>query len=145
MSEMSNVERVRESLRVWNEEGLGGLVSRYDDFFTEDFEWRPAITEVTGAGYVGRAGFERYVADVQEILGDVRAQLQEVSEIAPDVVRTRTSVRAEGASSGAVIDAPAIAITRMRDGRQCWTWATYDPAAAERVAAALVRGEEVEV
>jgi ketosteroid isomerase-like protein len=142
---MSNVERVREMLRVWNEEGLGGLVSRYDDFFTEDFEWRPAVTEVTGARYVGRAGFDRYVADVQELLGDVRARLQEATEIAPDVVRGTISVHAQGASSGVVIDAPAIAITRMRDGRQCWTWATYDPAAAERVAAAILSGEEVEV
>jgi ketosteroid isomerase-like protein len=142
---MNNVELFREWMRVWNEEGLSGVLSRYDDFFTEDFEWRPPITEVTGARYVGREGHKEYVADVQESLGDIRAELQEVTEIAPDAVCARARMHGEGASSGAVIDATAIGIARFREGSVCWCWASYDPAAAERVAAAIVRGEEVEV
>ncbi|MEK6273510.1 MAG: nuclear transport factor 2 family protein [Actinomycetota bacterium] len=139
---MSNAELVREYFQVWNEEGLGGLVFRYEDFFTDDFEWRPPVTEITGARYIGRDGFEQYVADVQESLGDVRAELQKVTEIAPDAVRVRARVHGEGTSSGAAIDAIAIGVIRFRDGRECWGWASYDHATAERVAEAIARGEE---
>ncbi|MEK6251118.1 MAG: nuclear transport factor 2 family protein [Actinomycetota bacterium] len=142
---MNNVELTREFWRIWNEEGLSGLRARYDDFFTDDFEWRPPITEVMGARYVGREGFERYIADVEETLSDIHGELEEVTEIAPDVVHSRVRMHGEGTSSGAVIDAPVIGISRFSDGRICWGWGSYDPATAERVAEAIARGEEIEV
>jgi ketosteroid isomerase-like protein len=134
---------MRECWRGGNEEGLSGLLARYDDFFTDDFEWRPPVSQVTGARYLGRKGFEQYVADVEEGLDRVHGELEDATEIAPDVVRSRARMHGEGTGSGAVIDAPVIGIARFRDGRMCWGWGSYDPAAAERVAHALVRGEEV--
>jgi ketosteroid isomerase-like protein len=142
---MSNLDLTREFWRVWNEEGLSGLVSRYDDLFTDDYEWRPPVSQVTGVCYVGREGFERYVADVEEALRRVRGELEEVVEIAPDAVRSRARMHGEGAGSGVVIDTTVIGIARFRDGRMCWGWGSYDLAAADRLADAIARGEEVSV
>jgi ketosteroid isomerase-like protein len=139
---MTNVELTREAWRVMEEEGVAGLLSRYDEFFTDDLEWRPPITEMTGEPYVGRDGYARYVADVAEILGNIRGQLEALDEIAADVTRVRVHVQGEGTSSGAAVDAPMIMVMRFRRGRVSWAWGSYDLAAAERVAQAMARGEE---
>lgn len=144
MSGMTNSELTRESWRVMQEEGVTGLRSRYDEFFTDDLEWRPPITEMSGEAYVGRAGYQRYVDDVHEILGEIYGRLEEITEIAPDAVRVRVHVQGRGTRSGASIDAPMIMIARFRDGRMCWGWGSYDLAAAERIAEAIARGEAVE-
>ncbi len=142
---MNNVELTRAFWRVWDEDGLGALLTRYDEFFTEDAEWRPPISQVSGERYVGRQGFERYVADVEESLRDTGCEIQEVAEIAPGVIRSRVRFHGEGSASGAVIDAPMVGVARLRDGRVYWAWGSYDIAKAEKAAEALARGEKVEV
>jgi ketosteroid isomerase-like protein len=141
----SNLELTREAWRVMQQEGVTGLLSRYNHFFTEDLEWRPPITDMTGEPYIGRSGYERYVADVREILGEIHGQLEEVAEIAPDAVRVKVHVQGEGTRSGAPVDAPMIMVTRFRSGRVCWGWGSYDLGRAELLADAITRGEEVSV
>jgi hypothetical protein len=51
---VTSIELTKEFWRLWDDRSLGELVSRYDDFFTEDLEWRSPIAEVSGAQYVGR-------------------------------------------------------------------------------------------
>jgi ketosteroid isomerase-like protein len=140
---MSNVEVMREFWRTWKEEGTEAILARYDEFFTDDAEWCPPTRELTGMRYGGRHGFEQYVHDLDQVLGDLRGDVEELTEISPAVVRSRVRMQAEGKVSGVTLDAPMIAIARYREGRMELAWASYDPAAAERAEAAIVAGERV--
>jgi ketosteroid isomerase-like protein len=142
---MTNVGLTREFWRLWNEEHLGELISRYDEFFTEDLEWHSPITEVTGARVIGREQFERHVADLLQAFDEIRADLQEVAEVAPDVVRSTVWIHGKGTHSGAAIDAPLIAVSRLRNGRVAWAWGSFDTDTARRVANAVAKGEKVAI
>jgi ketosteroid isomerase-like protein len=98
-----------------------------------------------GASYIGQERFERHVADLADTFDEIRAEPVEIVEIAPDVVRGRMNMHAKGSSSGVVVDAPMVGIARMRDGRICWAWGSFDIETGERVAEAMARGEEVSV
>jgi ketosteroid isomerase-like protein len=142
---MSNVELLREFWRVWHEEGGPGLVERYDDFFTEDAEWCPPVREMTSSRYVGRHGLEQYVHDLGQVLTDLHGELEELTEVAPDVVRSRVRVHGHGRVSGVTLDAPMIAIARFEHGRMSTAWASYDPEAARRAETAIVNREPLPV
>lgn len=122
-----------------------GLLERYDEFFTEDAEWCPPTREMTGMQYVGRHGIEQYLHDVGQVLADPHGELQEVTEIAPDVVRSRVWIRGHAKVSGMTLDAPLIGIARLRDGRVELAWASYDPEAARRAETAIVNREPLYV
>ena len=140
---MNNVELMREFWRTWKEEGGAGLVEHYDDFFAEDAEWRPPMRELTEAHYVGREGVAQYVKDIGQVLADLEGELEEVTEIAPGVVRSTVRIQAHGKVSGSTIDAKMTGITRLEDGRITIAWASYDPEAAERAEHAIVHGGTV--
>ncbi|HEX2467305.1 MAG TPA: nuclear transport factor 2 family protein [Solirubrobacterales bacterium] len=140
-----NVELLREFWRVWRDEGGAGLVERYDEFFIEDAEWSPPMREMTGSRYVGRHGIEQYVHDLGHVLTDLRGEVEEVTEVAPDVVRSRVRIHGQGRVSGMTLDAPMIGIARLRDGRMSLAWASYDPEAAKRAETAIVNGEPLPV
>jgi ketosteroid isomerase-like protein len=142
---MTKVELTREFWRLWNDRDLGELVSRYDEFFTEDLEWHSPITEFAGVALVGREQFEQHVADLRDAFDEIRADLEEVVELAPDVVRSNVWVHGRGAQSGVVIDARLIGVCRLRGGRIAWAWGSFDIEAAERVADAMAKGEEVAI
>ena len=140
---MTNVELLEEFWRTWEAKGGAGLVERYEEFFTEDAEWRPPMRELTDSRYIGREGLTQYVKDIAQVLADLEGELEEIDEIAPDVVRSTVRIHATAKMSGMTIDAEMIGITRIRDGRVDLAWASYDPDAAERAADAIVRGERV--
>jgi ketosteroid isomerase-like protein len=140
---MTGVDLLREFWRTWDEKGGAGLVERYDEFFTEDAEWRPPMRELTAPRYAGREGVSQYVRDVGNVLTDLRTEIEEIEEIAPDVIRAKVHMRGHGRISGVTLDAPMIAIARLRDGRIDLAWASYDPEAAERAADAIVHGGKV--
>ena len=140
---MTNVERMREFWRTWIDEGAQALFASYEEFFTEDAEWRPPIRELTGTRYVGRAGFEQYSYDVNQVLDGLRGEVEELVEISPDVVRVRARMHADGKVSGMTLDATMIMIARFRDGRLSLAWATYDAEAAARAQEQIVRDEPV--
>jgi ketosteroid isomerase-like protein len=142
---MSNVELTREFWGLWNDRDLAELVSRYDDFFIEDLEWHSPITEVTGGSVIGRQQFAQHITDLLEAFDEIGADLKEAVEIAPDVVRSTVWIHGKGAHSGAAIDAPLIAVSRLRDGRVAWAWGSFDTESAERVANAVASGEEVAI
>ena len=140
---MTDVELLREFWATWEEKGGAGLVERYEDFFTADAEWRPPMRELTGSHYVGREGLAQYVRDINRVLTDLEGELEEIVEVAPGVLRSTVRIHAKAKMSGMEIDAPMIGITRIRDGRVDLAWASYDPEAADRAAAAIVHGEQV--
>lgn len=142
---MSNVDVMREFWRTWRDEGGAGLLDRYDEFFTEDAEWCPPMREMTGARYVGRHGIEQYVHDLGQVLTDLRGELEEITEIAPGVVRSRVRMHGRGKVSGVTLDAPMIGISRLEDGRMSFAWASYDPEAARRAETAIINREPLPV
>jgi ketosteroid isomerase-like protein len=142
---MTGVELTREFWGLWNDRDLHELSRRYDEFFTEDLEWHSPITEVTGARVVGRDGFEQHLADLLDAFDEIRADAKEIVEIAPGVVRSTVWIHGTGAQSGAAIDAPLIAVARLRAGRIAWAWGSFDIEAGERVADAVARGETVAI
>ena len=140
---MTAPEMLLEFWRTWEAKGGGALVDRYDDFFTEDAEWRPPMRELTLPRYVGREGIAQYVRDVSTVLKDLKSKVEEIEEIAPDVYRVRVHMVGHGRVSGVDLDAEMIAIARMRDGRIALAWASYDPDAAAKAEHAIVHGERV--
>jgi ketosteroid isomerase-like protein len=140
-----HLDLVRDVNRAWRDEGLSGIVSRYEEFFTDDFEWCPPMREMTGARYVGRQGLEQYAHDLGQVLTSLDGELEEIIEIAPDVLRATVRLHTHGKVSGVTMDAPMIAIARFRDERIALAWASYDPEASSRAAEAIVKGEPVPV
>jgi ketosteroid isomerase-like protein len=137
------VALLTEFWRVWKRDGAAGLVARYDEFFHPDAEWSPPMRELTGMRYVGREGLERYAHDLAQVLEGLEGELEEIVEVAPDVVRSRVRLRAKGKVSGMALDAEMIAIGRFRDGRMSLAWASYDPELAARAEAAIINDEPV--
>jgi ketosteroid isomerase-like protein len=140
---MTHVELMAEFWRTWTEEGAEALLARYEEFFTDDAEWWPPIRELTGTRYAGRPGFEQYSYDVNQVLDELRGEVEEMAEVSPDVVRVRARMQAAGKVRGMTLDATMIMLARFRDGRLSLAWATYDPDAAERAQEQIVRGEPV--
>ena len=142
----ANIDFMRDYWRVWETEGVAGTLARYDEFYTEDLHWYPPVATVSRTHYEGRDGYVRYLADVQELMGDIRASLVEAVEIAPDVVRVTVDMRAvSGRASGASVEARMVGVARFRDGRICWAGGSYDASEAERIAEAVLRGEEARI
>ena len=141
---MSNVELVREFWGLWRNDGFDELIARYDDFFTEDLEWHSPVARMAGRSCVGRAELAQHVADLRESFTEIKADPRKIAEIAPDVVRSDVLIHGEGPTSGVVVDAPLVALARMREARMYWTWASFDLVAAEEMAGAITRGEEVQ-
>jgi ketosteroid isomerase-like protein len=142
---MTNVELMAEFWRTWIEEGAEALFARYDEFFTDDAEWLPPTRELTGTRYVGRPGFEQYSYDVNQVLEDLRGEVEELVEVSPEVVRVRARMQAHGKVRGMSLDATMIMIARFRDGRLSLAWATYDPEAAAAAEKAIANGEPLVV
>jgi ketosteroid isomerase-like protein len=140
---MTNAELMAEFWRTWIEEGDEALLAHYEQFFTEDAEWWPPTRELTGTHYVGRPGFEQYSYDVNQVLGDLRGEVEELIEVSPEVVRVRARMQADGKVSGVTLDATLIMVARFRDGKLSLAWASYDPEAARRAETAIVNGDPV--
>lgn len=140
----SSVDLVREFWGLWRNDGFDELLARYDGFFTEDLEWHSPVARMAGRSYVGRAGLAQHLADLRESFTNIKADPTTIAEIAPDAVRSDVLIHGEGPTSGVIVDAPLVALVRLREGRIYWTWASFDLAAGERMATALARGERVE-
>jgi ketosteroid isomerase-like protein len=138
-SKAPNVELVREFWRLWRNEGFDELLARYEDFFTEDLEWQSPVAEMEGRRYVGRAGLKSHLADLRESFTGIGARPIEIVEIAPRLVRSDVLIHGEGPTSGVTVDAPLIALCRMRDRRIGWTWASFDLDEGERMVQEVAR------
>jgi hypothetical protein len=58
-----NVEIAKRAIDAFN----GRDLDAYDDLFTRDFEWSPALRRtIEGDGYLGREGIERYLAEISD-------------------------------------------------------------------------------
>ncbi len=139
---MTPDELMSEFWRVWEREGVERLHERYADFFVEDGDFRPPISRVSGAGYVGKEGFAQYVADFHEAFVSFGGRILEVAEIGPDVFTTKTSVTAVYRAGGS-LDGLLYAVIRFRDGRMARVFGSYDPEEAAGELEVALREEPV--
>jgi ketosteroid isomerase-like protein len=140
---VTHTELMREFWRTWAEHGGPAVLARYDEFFTDDAEWSPPVRELTGSRYIGRIGLEQYAYDVNQVLGDLTGELEDLVELTPEVARATVRMRGDGKVSGVPLNATMIVIARFRGGRMCLAWASYDADAAARAQEQIVRGEPV--
>jgi ketosteroid isomerase-like protein len=140
---VSHVDLTREFWRLWRNDGFEELLARYDEFFTDDLEWHSPVATMSGRRYAGREGLAAHLADLGESFTGIEADPTKIAEIAPGVVRSDVLIRGEGPTSGVIVDSPLVSLVRLRGGRIYWTWASFDLAAAEEMAAAICRGEEI--
>jgi hypothetical protein len=123
---MNPEQLLREFWRTWEQEGVERLYERYLDFFVEDADFRPPISRVSGAGYVGREGFAKYVEDFNDAFRSFGGEIVEVTEIRPHVFTSRTRVTAQRAGGG-TIDALLYGVAGFRAGRIALAIGSYDP------------------
>ena len=122
--------RCREFWSLWRNDGFDELLARYEDFFTDDLEWHSPVAEMAGRTLRrARRASSAHIADLRESFTEIKADPTEIAEIAPDVVRSDVLIHGEGPTSGVAVDAPLLALGRLRDGRMCWTWALVRPRA----------------
>jgi ketosteroid isomerase-like protein len=108
-----NVEVVRAMFAAFEVRDIDSLVR---DAHPE-IELRPALVGgLEGTVYRGREGYRQFVADVDSIWDDFRAQAEEFRDLGNSVlVLGRASGRGKG--SGVQVDAPAGWVCTMRDGK----------------------------
>lgn len=143
MSGFGSIEELTvEFWRVWEDDDVEGLLTRYEDVFTDDAVWSPPIAQVAGHDYVGRAGFAQYVGDFRQAFNSFEPNVESVEAIAGadgaegELARATVRLGAELANGGR-IDAKLLTVVRVRGGRIDYAWGGYDPEAAERKLAEL--------
>jgi ketosteroid isomerase-like protein len=109
----ANMEIVKRAIDAFNRPDLDG----YDDLYTPDFEWFPALTgTVEGRGYRGREGIEMWFTEANDTWEWFRAIAEEYRDLG-DRVLVLGRIEARGRGSGVQLDAPAGMIFDFRGGR----------------------------
>ena len=92
-------------------------VERALEYLDEHFDWRPAFGRglLGSNAYVGRVGFQRYVADVAEVFDEYAVELLSIEQFGERVVVTNNTV-GRSRRSGVSIDQRFTIVYRVRDG-----------------------------
>jgi hypothetical protein len=95
-----NVELVRRATQLAQEEGPRAVVERFDEFFTEGFQWKSAmVTSLEGGHYVGQAGFSRYWDDFEASFAGFSVKDTTFRAVGDDAVLVTLCVCVEGVGS----------------------------------------------
>lgn len=80
-----------------------------------DVEYRTAITTVEGGIYKGHDGVRQWVADLSEVVEDLRGKVDEIHEIDADTYIAAGRFQGRGKESGAEFDMEMAWVYRLRD------------------------------
>ncbi len=112
---LSLVSEVYEAAR---EHGPRILHARYDEWFSEDFEWSPILlTSVDGRSYRGKAAFGEYwdeFLDAFTVIGLGAGSLEAIDD---ERVLITAELHVKGAGSGIPIDRTVAYVFEVRDRR----------------------------
>jgi ketosteroid isomerase-like protein len=108
-----NVEIAKRSIDALNRRDLDA----YDDLFTQDFEWFPALpSTVEGGGYLGRKGIEKYLGEISETWEEFGVIAEEYRDLGGRVLMLGR-IEGRGRGSGVEVNAQLGAVWDFRDGR----------------------------
>jgi len=99
-------------LELWN----GGERERLEEVISPDFQLDGPFSGVSGEPYRGRAGFRRWLADIEEQFErwEIHAEPRELSA---GCVLVSGHVHVRGQGSGVELDQPAAALVELRGDR----------------------------
>jgi ketosteroid isomerase-like protein len=113
VSRETNVEVAKRAMTAFGQRDLDS----YEELFTPDFEWLPALpTTIESEGYHGRAGVERYFAEISETWEAYRVIPEDYRDVGDSVIMVgRFETR--GKASGVAVDSPLAVVFEFHDGR----------------------------
>jgi ketosteroid isomerase-like protein len=119
MPESGTVAVVTEMWSALLQGGLAHLRDRYDEFFSADSEWTPALvgTVEGGRSYVGRDEFADYVRDFTAAFEEAEWGDPSLESIDAARVLLTSPMRVKGTESGVPIEVDAAFIIEVRNGR----------------------------
>ena len=128
----AEVELVARVYEAWNGEP-GSLLARYEEFFSADFEWHPALIGAVEGDrtYVGRDAFAEYWRDFTSAFGTVRPGPARIEEAGEGRVLVIAALELEGAASRLPIGREVAYVFDVADGRIARGWSFMSPADAE--------------
>ena len=133
----ANVIGVEAAFRALAEGGPEALLARYDEFFHEDFEWRPAlIGGLDGRTYRGPAEFEQYWRDFTDAFEEIDFGTPEVEALGATRVLAWGPIHVRGAGGGVPIEQEAGFVFDVRDRRVIAGRSFFSRAEAEEFARA---------
>jgi ketosteroid isomerase-like protein len=130
-----NVELVKRALEASEREGFAGLAAQFDSFFHPEFEWTPRMVGFGERTYRGREGFDGYVHDVAETVGEVSFSASDVHAVGDDGVLALGRVRLVGRESGLPLEDEYGILYLLEGGRMVSARAFLSHAEAEEAAA----------
>ena len=108
-----NVEMAKRSMDALN----GRTLDAYDDLFTQDFEWFPALpSTVEGDGYRGLEGIEKYLGEMNDTWEKFHVTADEYRDLGGRVLMLGR-IEGRGRGSGVEVNAQLGAVWEFRDGR----------------------------
>jgi ketosteroid isomerase-like protein len=113
-----NVAQMERAFQILADGGPSALLARYDEFFDEDFKWRPALVGgLDGRVYRGRAGFEQYWRDFTEAFDEMDFGNPRWETVGAARVLGSASLHVRGSGGGVPIDQEAAYVFDIRDGK----------------------------
>jgi len=92
-------------------------LSSYEELFTPDFEWLPALPmAIESEGYRGRDGVERYLEEISDTWEAYRVIPDEYRDVGNSVLMVGR-FEARGKASGVAVDSPLAAVFGFQNGR----------------------------
>jgi ketosteroid isomerase-like protein len=109
----ANVAVVKQALDAFNRRDL----DTYDDLYTPDFEWVPAMAGIVeGGGYTGHKGMATFLAEVRDTWEEFSVLTDEFRDIGGRVL-VLCRIEGRGRGSGVQVDAPGGMVFEFRAGK----------------------------
>ena len=109
-----SVAVVRQMLDALNQEGVEAAL----EFVAEDFHGVvPPELSAEPDSYDGHDGLRHYFDSFEEIVDDLRFDVEELVEVAPNAIAARGLITGRGRESGIPIEMRVPGLYRIRDGK----------------------------
>jgi ketosteroid isomerase-like protein len=109
----ANLAVVKQALDAFNRRDL----DTYDDLYTPDFEWFPAMAGIVeGGGYKGRKGMTTFLAEVRDTWEEFSVLTDEFRDIGNRVL-VLCRIEGRGRGSGVQVDAPGGMVFEFHAGK----------------------------
>ncbi len=113
----AEIELVERAYALVREVGVDELLERYDEFFADDFEFRPVLAgSVEGRTYRGRSGFEEYWRSFNDAFEGIEFIGPAFESVDADRILVTTTVRGHSAGAQVPIELEVAHLWEIKDG-----------------------------